>query len=110
MEQQLNILNEQSKRVRLKIHRGKTKFMKNFATTQKIEIEAIEIEKVEQYKYLGQTIAFEDRTANEVQIRIQAGWAVFGKYKEILQNKEIPNNLKRRVFNQWVCFQIFAIL
>ena len=60
MEQQPNILNEQSKSVRLKIHRGKTKFMTNFATTQKIEIEGIEIEKVEQYKYLGQTIAFEE--------------------------------------------------
>ena len=34
MEQQLNILNEKSKRVGLKIHRGKTKFMTNFATTQ----------------------------------------------------------------------------
>ena len=66
MEVQLNILNEESKRVGLKIHRGKTKFMTNFATTQKIEIEGIEIEKVEQYKYLGQTIALEDRTANEV--------------------------------------------
>ena len=97
MEQQLNILNEQSKRVRLKIHRGKTKFMTNFATTQKIEIEGIEIEKVEQYKYLGQTIAFEDRTANEVQIRIQAGWAVFGKYKELLQNKELPNCLNQYI-------------
>ena len=64
MDVQLNILNEESKRVGLKIHRGKTKCMTNFATTQKIEIEGIEIEKVEQYKYLGQTIALEDRTAN----------------------------------------------
>ena len=32
----------------------------------------------------------EDRTANEVQLRIKAGWAVFCKYKEIFQNKEIP--------------------
>ena len=102
MEQQLNILNDQSKKVGLKIHRGKTKSMTNFATTQKIEIEGIEIEKVEQYKYLGQTIAFEDRTATEVQLRIQAGWAVFGKYKEILQNKDIPNCLKRRVSNQCI--------
>ena len=76
--------------------------MTNFATTQKIEIEGIEIEKVEQYKYLGQTIAFEDRTANGVQISIQAGCAVFGKYKEILQNKDIPNCLKRRVSNQCI--------
>ena len=35
MEQQLNILNDQSKKVGLKIHRGKTKSMTNFATTQK---------------------------------------------------------------------------
>ena len=35
MEQHLNILNEQSKRVGLKIHRGKTKFLTNFSTTQK---------------------------------------------------------------------------
>ena len=102
MEVQLNILNEESKKVGLKIHRGKTKFMTNFATTQKIEIEGIEIEKVEQYKYLGQTIALEDRTANEVQLRIKAGWAVFGKYKEIFQNKEIPICLKRKVFNQCI--------
>ena len=89
MEVQLNILNEESKKVGLKIHRGKTKFMTNFVTTQAIKIEGIEIEKVEHYKYLGQTIALEDRTANEVQLRIQAGWAVFGKYKEIFKNKEV---------------------
>ena len=53
MEQQLNILNDQSKKVGLKIHRGKTKSMTNFATTQKIEIEGIEIEILEQYKYCG---------------------------------------------------------
>ena len=70
MEVQLNILNEESNKVGLKIHRGQTKFMTNFVTTQKIEIEGIEIEKVEQYKYLGQTIALEDRTANEAQQRM----------------------------------------
>ena len=102
MEVQLNILNEESKKVGLRIHRGKTKFMTNSVTTQNIEIEGIEIEKVEQYKYLGQTIALEDRTVNEVQLRIKAGWAVFGKYKEIFQNKEIPICLKRKVFNQCI--------
>ena len=76
--------------------------MTNFATTQKIEIEGIEIEKVEQYKYLGQTIALEDQTANEVRLRIQAGWAVFGNYREIFHNKEIPICLKRKVFNQCI--------
>ena len=39
--------------------------MTNYETSEKIEIENIEIEKVDQYTYLGQTIATEDRTANE---------------------------------------------
>ena len=102
MEIQLNILNQESKKVGLKIHRGKTKFMTNYETSEKIEIDNIEIEKVDQYKYLGQTIATEDRTANETQLRIKAGWLVFGKYKEIFENKDIPINLKRKVFNQCI--------
>ena len=96
---QLNIINQESKKIGLKIHRGKTKFMTNYKTNEIIEIDNIEIEKVEEYKYLGQTIAIEDRTAYETQLRIKAGWLVFGKYKEIFQNKDIPMNLKRKVFN-----------
>ena len=69
--------------------------MTNYENTENIEIEGIENEKVDQYKYLGQTIAMEDRTANEVQSRIKAGWSVFGRYKEILHDKEIPICLKR---------------
>ena len=102
MEVQLNIIIEKSKKVGLKVHRDKTKFMTNFVTTQKIETECKEIEKVEQYKYIGQTIALEDRTTKEVQLRINAGWAVFAKYKEIFQNEEIPICLKRNVFNQCI--------
>ena len=62
--------------------------MANFVTTQKMKIGGKEIETVEQYNYLGQTIiALEDQTANEAQQRIKVGWAIFGKYKEIFQNK-----------------------
>ena len=43
MEVQLNILNEESKKVGLKIYRGKTKFMTNFVTTQNIETEGKEM-------------------------------------------------------------------
>ena len=100
MEIQLNILNQESRKIGLKIHRGKTKFMTNYETAQKIEVEGIEIEKVDHYKYLGQTIAMADRTANEAQERIRAGWAVFGKYKEIFRNEELPICLKRKVFDQ----------
>ena len=76
--------------------------MTNFQTNDIIKIEGIEIEKVDQYKYLGQTIVMEDRTANEIQLRIKAGWSVFGRYREIFQDKELPMCLKRKVFNQCI--------
>ena len=53
--------------------------------------ENIEIEKVDQYEYLWQT---EELT--NIQLRIKAGWLVFGKYKEKFVNK------KRQVFNQCI--------
>ena len=38
---------------------------------------------------INNTIATEGGTANETQLRIKALWLVFGKYNEILQNKDI---------------------
>ena len=64
MEILLNMLNNESKKIGLKIHRGKTKFITNFRTTDQIKIEGIEIEKVDKNTYLGQTIVIENRTAN----------------------------------------------
>ena len=66
MEIKLNILNEKSKKIGLKINKGKTKYNTIFVTVKNIEIEGKEIGKSEPCKYLGQTIEWEDRTANEV--------------------------------------------
>ena len=76
-----------------------------YETSEKIEIDNIEIEKVEEYKYLGQTIAIENGTAYETQLRIKAEWLVFGKYKEIFQIRDIPMIMKRQVFNQCILCQ-----
>ena len=61
------------KKIGLKIHRGKTKYMTNFNTNKKIIVENTEIEKVEEYRYLGQNIEMKDKTLKEVQKRIRAG-------------------------------------
>ena len=45
MEVQLNTLNEKSKKVKLKIHRGEVKFMTNVATTQKLKLRAKKLKK-----------------------------------------------------------------
>ena len=100
MEIQPNIVNQESKKKGLKIHRRETKIVTNFETNQKIEINGIEVEKFDEYKYLGQTIGMEDQTSQKAQLRIHAGWSVFGGYKEIFQDKEIPLRLKRKIFNQ----------
>ena len=95
MEEQLNMINDESKNIGLKIHRGKTKYMTNFNTNKKT-VENTEIEKVEEYRYLGQIIEMKDKTLKEVQKRIRAGWSAFGKYKFIFPNKEMPTSLKRK--------------
>ena len=74
MEVQLNSLNKESRKIGLKIHKGKTKFMTNFQTDESIEVEQDQIEKVDSYKYLGQTVKMKDNTREEVLIRIKAGW------------------------------------
>ena len=99
MEKQLILINEESKNVGLKIHRGKTKYMTNFNTKKKIIVEGTEIERVEEYKYLGQNIEMVDKTLKETLKRIRAGWVAFGNYKEIFTDRDLPINLKRKTFN-----------
>ena len=81
MELQLNDLNTESKKVGLKMHKGKTKYMTNYQTDETIVIENEIIEKVDQYKHLGQTVKLEDHTRDETMIRIsiKAGWTCFGR-------------------------------
>ena len=51
--------------------------MKNNDTTDNIQINGTETEKVTNYNYLGQTIAMENSTKQEVSIRTKAEWSVF---------------------------------
>ena len=71
--------------------------MTNIDTTDNIQINGTEMEKVANYKYLGQTIAMKNSTKQEVLIRIKVGWSVFGKYREIFLNRHLPMSLKRKV-------------
>ena len=47
MEVQLNSLNKENKKIGLKIHKGKTKFITNFQTNKSIVVENDELEKVD---------------------------------------------------------------
>ena len=54
MEKHMNNLNSESLKVGLKIHKGKTKYMTNYADSEDILIGQQKIEKVTEFKYLGQ--------------------------------------------------------
>ena len=76
MGHQLITMNEESSKIGLKIHKGKTKFMTNIDTTDNIQINGTELETVTNYKHLGQTKAMENSTKQEVSIRMESFWKV----------------------------------
>ena len=80
----------------------KNQIYDNIDTTDNIQIDGTEIEKVTNYKYLEQTISLENRTKQEITLRIIAGWSIFGKYREALLDRHLPMSLERKVFNQCV--------
>ena len=55
----------------LKIHKGKTKFMTNIDITDTVPKSGTEIEKVTTYKYLGQTIAMDNRIIIRQRTRVE---------------------------------------
>ena len=79
MEKHLNNLNSKSLKVGLKIHKGKTKYMTNHVDSKDILIDQQKIEKVTEFKYLGQTTHLKDTTKEEIYARIRAAWSCFGK-------------------------------
>ena len=76
--------------------------MTNIDTKENVQMDRTRIEKVINYKYLGQTTAMENRARQEVFIKIKAGWSVFGKDRVIFLDGHLPMSLNRKVFNQCV--------
>ena len=102
LEKHMNYINSECMKVGLKIHKGKTKYMTNYADSEDILIGQQKIEKVTEFKYLGQTTHLKDTTKEEIYARIRAAWSCFGKNKEILQNKQLPISLKKQVMDQCI--------
>ena len=104
MESQMNTLNNISKTVGVKklMHKGKTKFMINYPNQDSLCIKNEEIEKVEHYKYLGQTTYLGETTKEEIKCRIRTGWSCFGRNREVFLDEKLPISLRRQVFDQCV--------
>ncbi|CAG4950935.1 unnamed protein product [Colias eurytheme] len=100
----LEELHDASLAIGLRMNMLKTKFMSNSKNiTPAITIYGQNIDRVEEYVYLGQMVTL-DRNAQtrEVDRRIQLGWAAFGKLSDVFKDKQIPTFLKRRTFEQCI--------
>ena len=98
----LNELNRESNKLGMKINMKKTKVMFNeYANIILIHVGTQEVEKVNDYVYLGQLVTMKNDKSDEIKRRIAAGWGAFGQYREILKSK-MPLSLKRKVYNQCI--------
>ena len=103
LEEMLSDLNNESRKVGLKMNMSKTKVMFNmYADNKEMKIGSETLEEVSKYTYLGQEIWPDGNQVQEIKRKTQAGWAAFSRYKDILTDKTMPNCLKRKLFNQCI--------
>ena len=70
--------------------------MTNHADSEDLLIDQQKIEKVTEFKCLGQTTHLKDTTKEEIYARIRAAWSCFGTNKEILQDRQLHISLKNK--------------
>ena len=101
-QEMLRQLNEESSKLGIRMNMKKTKVIFNkFTRETVVRLNTTEIEKVEEYVYLGQLVMMQNDKIDEIKRRIVAGWIVFNKNRDIMQSK-VPMCLKRKVYNQCV--------
>jgi hypothetical protein len=98
LKSMLQDLNHKSNQIGLKMNLDKTKILSN--SLENITIDNINVEKVEQYIYLGHAIKNEKENQTlEIKRRTQLSWAAFGKLSFILKDRKIPIHLKRKTYD-----------
>jgi len=101
LKDMLQELHQNSVKAGLEINVQKTKILANRKYNEPIKINGKVIEKVDNVKYLGQTISFENRGEKEMSKRTKKGWNKYWSLKSIFKNK-LKNRLKSKVFNMCI--------
>ncbi|VDO16914.1 unnamed protein product [Brugia timori] len=89
----------ESKKVGLTVNFAKSKIMSNIGGC--FELEGKVVEKVSEYCYLGQTVAFNDRGKLELRARTTKAWRNFWAQKHILKSK-LALAIKMKIWEQCV--------
>ena len=105
-----NNVKTNSQRSGLDMNVKKTKTMvmsRDNNTKAKIIINSEELEQVEEFKYLGQTITADAKTENEIRIRTGIEKSRFQEIKTVLMNKRISQELKFRLIKCYI-YAVFS--
>ena len=100
LQQMLQELSDESRRMGLKMNIAKTKVM--VVDNTPINVNNVLIENVQGYVYLGQHYSLKENNQDkEIQRRIMAGWAAYAKHRDIFKIN-LAICLKRQMYNSCV--------
>lgn len=103
MQEKTSTIAENSARIGLKIHRGKSKVLKvNTSSTTPIILEDTALEEVENFTYLGSIVDKQGGTDADVRVRIGKARAAFQQIKNVWSSTVLSNKTKIRIFNTTV--------
>ena len=92
-------LSELASQVGLLINSTKTKILETLTSPNTITLNGNDIEKVNNFTYLGSYISNDGNIIKEVKIRIAKAAAIFRKLNTIWKSNNISRNLKLKIFN-----------
>ena len=100
MQDKTQTLSDNSARVGLNIHKGKTKIMRiNTTCPEQITLDDTTIGEVESFTYLGSMISNQGGTEADVNARIGKARTAFTLLKNIWSSRDIKQKTKIKIFN-----------
>ena len=100
MQQKTSDVAENSAKLGLNIHKGKSKVLKvNTIGTTPVVLEGSPLEEVESFTYLGSIVDKQGGTDADVRIRIHKARTAFILLKDIWTARDLSTNTKIRLFN-----------
>ena len=100
MQEKTSLVAQNSEKLGLKIHNGKSKLLKvNSTSTHPISIETKALEEVDSFTYLGSIVDKQGGTDADIKIRIRKARIAFQQLKNIWSSRKLSYNTKIRIFN-----------
>jgi len=92
-----------TREIRLEVSADKTKYMvmsrdQNAGRIQNVRIDNSTFERVEEFKYLGTTLTYQNSIAEEIKSRLRSGNACYHPVQNLLSSRLLSKNLKINIY------------